>query len=517
MKKIFLITLVSVIWIFSSVAFAFSVAHPADGIYSLQPKFAPGKELSVENHGTNWGANVIIDNINSGWRKWKVQRIAGTDFYSIIAVHSNLALDVANARAEYGVNIATWPYLDGIQNQFKFLDAGNGYYAIQANLNGSFVLDVERAENRAGANVLSWGFHGGDNQLWKLVKVQSLPTFQSYNKKATQKVTAYVMPDLQAKSGDEYVSAGDNVTVLREEGNAYLVRYPVRGGTKTRWVNKNEIFKGSNDRINTQPINNINHNPQGSVERVESPSPGVLHVRGKAYDLDNARGSMRLHVYVGGGAGSGAPSYEIRTDGNSGVFDDKRQVSRTGNQRVYIYALNDYGSGNNVEIWNGYVNIQGSSTPNGKLQSLIASFTNPAGQKWDNRESSRIGKTCFGFANYIFRELHGVIAASNIDWSNAYIIKNLGSGVSCRYSGSVNENTLHTLFQQCEPGDFIQATRNDGTGQHSMIFVSYDVNTRKVRLFDANFTTAQDNLIQDRKPTVHQFFTRFQKMSVYTK
>lgn len=50
--------------------------------------------------------------------------------------------------------------------------------------------------------------------------------FQSYNKRATRKVTAYVMPDLQARSGNEWVDAGDNVTVLREEGNAYLVRYP---------------------------------------------------------------------------------------------------------------------------------------------------------------------------------------------------------------------------------------------------------------------------------------------------
>lgn len=360
LKKFFALALMLVTVFVSSTAFALSVAYPMDGIYSLQPQCAPGKELSVENHATNWGANVIIDNISSSWRKWKIQRIAGTDLYSIIAVHSNLALDVANARTENGVNIATWPYIGGSQNQFRILDAGNGYYVIQANIGGNFVVDVFYRENRAGANVWSYGFNGTPAQLWKLVKVQNLPTFQPYSKRATQKVTAYVMPDLQARSGDEYVSAGDNVTVLREEGNAIFVRYPVRGGTKERWVNKNDIFKGNNDRIAQQPANIVNHNPQGSVERVESPSPDILHVRGKAYDLDNARGSTRLHVYIGGGAGSGAPSYEIRTDGNSGIFDDTRKVDRTGSQRVYIYALNDYGSGNNVEIWNGEVEIKSS-------------------------------------------------------------------------------------------------------------------------------------------------------------
>lgn len=213
-----------------------------DGIYSIQPQCAPDKELSVENHSTNWGANVIIDNISSNFNKWKIQRIANTDYYSIIAVHSNLALDVANARAENGVNISTWPYLGGSQNQFKILYAGNGYYTIQANIGGNFVVDVFYAENRAGTNVWSYGFNGTPAQLWKFVPIKSLPVFQSYSKRATQKVTAYVMPDLQARAGDEYVSRGDNVTVLREEGDAIFIRYPVRGGTKERWVNKNDIF-----------------------------------------------------------------------------------------------------------------------------------------------------------------------------------------------------------------------------------------------------------------------------------
>lgn len=241
----------------STTAFAYSVAHPQDGIYSIQPKCAPGKELSVQNHDRNWGANVIIDNINSGWQKWKIQRIAGTDFYSIIAVHSGLAVDVANATAQNGINIATWPYLGGSQNQFRIWDAGNNYFVIQGNLNSgdTFVMDVVNAENRAGANVWSYGFNGSDAQLWRLEMQQSLSAFQPYNKTASRKVTAYVMPDLHATAGNEYVSAGDNVTVLREEGNAIFVRYPIRNGTKERWVNKNEIFGGN---TNPSPNNNSN-------------------------------------------------------------------------------------------------------------------------------------------------------------------------------------------------------------------------------------------------------------------
>ena len=229
LKKFFTLALMLATMVFSQTAFALS-----DGIYSIQPKCAPGKELSVQNHTNNWGANVIIDNINSNWQKWKIQRIPGTDFYSIVAVHSNLAVDVDSGRAQDGVNVATWPFTNEASHQFKILDAGNGYYVIQVNVNGTFVLDVAYGGNQAGANVWSYSFNNSDAQLWRLERVRSLSAFQSYNKKATKTVNAYVMPDLSSRLNNERVDAGDNVTVLREEGNAYLVRYPVSGGTKTR-------------------------------------------------------------------------------------------------------------------------------------------------------------------------------------------------------------------------------------------------------------------------------------------
>ena len=179
-NKLFTLVLILATLFISSTVSALGIYYPTDGIYSIQPKFAPDKELSVQGHASNWGANVIIENLNSGWQKWKIQRIPGTHFYSIVAVSSNLAIDVANAQASDGANIATWPFLEGRQNQFAFFDAGGGCYVIKANLDGNFVLDVERAENRAGANVLSWSFHGGDNQLWRLVMIRRLPEFQSY-------------------------------------------------------------------------------------------------------------------------------------------------------------------------------------------------------------------------------------------------------------------------------------------------------------------------------------------------
>lgn len=292
-NKLFTLVLMLMTLFISSTVYALGIYYPTDGIYSIQPKFAPDKELSVQGHASNWGANVIIDNLNSGWQKWKIQRIPGTHFYSIVAVSSNLAIDVANAQASDGINIATWPFLEGRQNQFAFFDAGGGCYVIKANLDGNFVLDVERAENRAGANVLSWSFNGGDNQLWRLIMIRRLPEFQSYNKRATRKVTSYVMPDLQARSGNEWVDAGDNVTVLREEGNAYLVRYPVSGGTKTRWGNKNEIFSGSTP-------NSGNVNFQGN--EFTWPVPGYYKIN-TTYTYSSGKVHSSRYTYNGRACG----------------------------------------------------------------------------------------------------------------------------------------------------------------------------------------------------------------------
>lgn len=482
MKKIFTLVLMLTMLLASSTVFALSIYYPTDGIYSIQPKFALDKELSVQGHASNWGANVIIDNLSSGWQKWKIQRIPGTHFYSIVAVSSNLAIDVANAQASDGANIATWPFLEGRQNQFAFFDAGGGYYAIKVNLDGNFVLDVERAENRAGANVLSWSFGGGDNQLWRLVMIRRLPEFQSYSKRATRKVTAYVMPDLQARSGNEWVDSGDNVTVLREEGNAYLVRYPVSGGTKTRWVNKNEIFSGSTP--NNRNVS-VNHNPQGNVQIAESTQPNTLHVKGTAFDQDNPNGSTRLHVYVGGTPGSNVPQYEIRTNGSNRGFDDTRKIDSnySGNQLVRIYALNDYGSGENVEIWKGYVNIQDNNpTPSSKLQSLINEWE---GKTWSNHYYSPNGIECKEFAAFVYNKLYGLTYSDVGSTSgNKYTLNYNSNRIGCRASQSnLTTGNVRTLYQNAQPGDFIQMRRNHG-GAHSAILVSKDDNG--VTWFEAN-------------------------------
>ena len=128
-----------------NIANALSIVHPENGLYSLRPECALDKVLSVQGASKDWNANVVLDNFNSNGSTWRLTRVDG-DWYTITAIHSDLALKVADTLtstpAGNGLNVSTFPYRGENQSKFRFLDTGNGYYVIQAYIPGFQVLDV---------------------------------------------------------------------------------------------------------------------------------------------------------------------------------------------------------------------------------------------------------------------------------------------------------------------------------------------------------------------------------------
>lgn len=175
-QKFFVLTLLCGVFFVSSIASAgtLRVVYPANGLYSLQPKCAPNRELTVQDASVANGANVILWSINSNWhtqpshQKWRITRLGNSQWYKIEAENSGKALNVHNGISQNGTNVTIWPY-GGRMHQYRFLDAGGGYYAIQPNINGNFVLDVNSGANADGANVHVWQWNGSPAQLWKLV------------------------------------------------------------------------------------------------------------------------------------------------------------------------------------------------------------------------------------------------------------------------------------------------------------------------------------------------------------
>ncbi|MBR2215501.1 MAG: peptidoglycan DD-metalloendopeptidase family protein [Selenomonadaceae bacterium] len=125
-------------------------------------------------------------------------------------------------------------------------------------------------------------------------------------------------------------------------------------------------------------------NPKGSVESVSSPGDYQLYVKGYAYDEGNMNQPLEVHVYVGGVPVSNVPQWSIAANkayspmGNHGFEDTHSNISNqyVGRQLVHVYALNASGTaGNNVEIWNGYVDIKGTKpvyNPEGRVESVVS-------------------------------------------------------------------------------------------------------------------------------------------------
>ena len=155
---------------------AMAVAYPTDGVYSLRPQCAPGRELAVYNDGREAGANVVIWDINSHLpqsanQRWRIKRIGNGQWYKILAESTGFALDVEEGVAESGTNLCIWPSGNQSNQEFIFFYCGDGYYVIQPNLQRAYAVDVSNGLNANNANVLIWERHDGENQKWKLVKL----------------------------------------------------------------------------------------------------------------------------------------------------------------------------------------------------------------------------------------------------------------------------------------------------------------------------------------------------------
>lgn len=136
------------------------------------------------------------------------------------------------------------------------------------------------------------------------------------------------------------------------------------------------------------------YNSEGAFDRVTSNANKQITVKGWAFDRDNLNASLQIHVYVGGPAGSGAPGYVLTANkyrpdvnnvykgvGNNHGYEGSINVSRTGRQTVYIYAIS-VGGGENTLLGYKDVDIKGGETSNNSTGSPV-----PSGCKFRSRTS----------------------------------------------------------------------------------------------------------------------------------
>ncbi|MEP7764237.1 endo-1,4-beta-xylanase [Sanguibacter sp. 25GB23B1] len=87
--------------------------------------------------------------------------------YVLVNRGSGKALDVYNLSTADGARITQWTRNDGAQQQWQFVDSGNGYYRLKSRLSGK-VLDVYNFSTADSASVVQYTDRNQTNQQFKV-------------------------------------------------------------------------------------------------------------------------------------------------------------------------------------------------------------------------------------------------------------------------------------------------------------------------------------------------------------
>ncbi|GAA2123630.1 hypothetical protein GCM10009802_28090 [Streptomyces synnematoformans] len=88
-------------------------------------------------------------------------------WYVLVNRNSGKALDVSDVSTADGAPVHQWTRHDGNNQQWQFVDSGDGFYRLQARHSGK-VLDVAGVSTADGAALQQWADHGGANQQFRL-------------------------------------------------------------------------------------------------------------------------------------------------------------------------------------------------------------------------------------------------------------------------------------------------------------------------------------------------------------
>ena len=167
-----------------------SIRQNGDGTYSFFA-CANGKAMDVCNGNMANGANIqLYDDNGTAAQKWVLvaQKTVADGYYKIAAnTNANQSLNVAGDSTEASANIQIWNHAGNMYSRVIGVEyVSDGYYRLKMPISGLY-FDVCNWSTADGAQVLQYGYHGGANQLWRII-----PTGDgSYN--------------IVSKNGDKYL------------------------------------------------------------------------------------------------------------------------------------------------------------------------------------------------------------------------------------------------------------------------------------------------------------------------
>ncbi len=131
--------------------------------YEIETKLNSNKVVDISGGSTQNAANAQIwdaDNVN---QQRFIFEALSTDTYKITAKHSNKALTVASNN-----NVYQATYAGDIEQQWKIVEQGAGYYNLISKANG-LALDIYAGIANNGQNIATYKPNGTDAQKFKFV------------------------------------------------------------------------------------------------------------------------------------------------------------------------------------------------------------------------------------------------------------------------------------------------------------------------------------------------------------
>jgi hypothetical protein len=157
-----------------------------------------GKVMEVAGGFTNSGANIRQNaNKEKPYQQWKVTpvdtRIGGDfSYFTLVAVHSSKAAEVANWSLVDGGNIQVWDKTSGSNQQWYLEYVEDGWFYIRSRFSAK-CLEVANASTSDEANIQHGDKDGGTNQQWRFLPVDAPVEFDSPS--APSNLTATANPE----------------------------------------------------------------------------------------------------------------------------------------------------------------------------------------------------------------------------------------------------------------------------------------------------------------------------------
>ncbi|PWS47963.1 alpha-L-arabinofuranosidase [Streptomyces sp. FT05W] len=128
-----------------------------------------GKALDVYNMATDDGARITQWTRNDQTQQQWQFVDSGDGYYRIKSRHSGKVLDVHNWSTANGGSIVQWTDLLSANQQWRLADSSDGYVRFVSRHSGK-ALEVQGASTADNANIVQYDDWGGANQQWQLVK-----------------------------------------------------------------------------------------------------------------------------------------------------------------------------------------------------------------------------------------------------------------------------------------------------------------------------------------------------------